>query len=289
MLGAPRRLRVDIPRWDNGYPDAFAIRREVDAMVDAVSGALIEALGDSLAGLWLKGSSTRPWDSPLDYVPELSDVDLHYSLAGPVDLTTDALVSLHAEIDSRFAEAAPDALHTPRPQLLSIENVENIPGYLPCPVAAVRTLCGAVPQGPPADLDPGVVRRSEAGRLVSSGGPGVVRSASLGLLENPGHHLFRTLRALAWHVSPVGGRVVAARTGDFERAWSANRTTLVTTLTAMGEIALAEAMVDYYTSAWRFFLSGWRDADSGRAAFRSAIAMMEIGARIGRDVLAKLR
>jgi hypothetical protein len=279
---------VELPRWDDGYPDPSAVRREVDAMVDAVSGALIAALGDSLAGLWLKGSTTRPWDSPLDYVPELSDVDLHYSLAGPVDLTTDALVSLHAEIDRLFAEAAPDALHTPRPQLLSIENVESIPGYLPCPLAAVRTLWGEVPHGPPADLDPDVVRRREAARLVTSGGPSVVRSASLGLFENPGKHLFRTLRTLAWHVSPVGARVLCARTGDFERAWATNRTAIATTLDEIGERPVAEALVRYYTSAWRFFLSGWSDANAGRAAFVSAIEMLELGAQVGRDVLAEL-
>jgi hypothetical protein len=277
---------VQLPRWDDSYPDPLAIRREVDAMVDAVSGALISALGDALAGLWLKGSTTRPWDSPLDYVPELSDVDLHYSLGGPVDLTTDAIVSLHAEIDRRFAEAAPGALHTPRPQLLAIDNVESIPGYIPVPLAAVRTLHGRVPHGPPADLDPDAVRRSEAERLVSSGGQGVVRGASLALFENPGKHLFRTLRSLAWHVSPVGARVLCARTGDYERAWATNRTAIATALDDIGERPVAEALVRYYTSAWTFFMSGWRDADAGRAAFGNAITMLELGAAIGRDVLA---
>ena len=187
-----------IPRWDDGYPDPSIVRSEVEAMVDAVTGALTETLGDALTGLWLKGSVSRTWDSPLDYVPELSDVDFHFAIAGPLALSTDRI------------------------------------------------------------------------------------------LENPGHHLFRALRALSWYISPAGGRVLCTKNGDFERAWSINRTAIVTDLADLGETRLADEIIAYYTSAWRFFLSAWRDADAGRAAFRAAISMLEIGASIGRATLSTL-
>lgn len=286
---------MEIPRWSNTYPGASVIRCEVEAMVDAVAGTLVETLGGALGGLWLKGSATRPWDSPLDYVPELSDVDFHFRLGEPdpgrpgkhaLKLTTEDVLEMHAEIDRRFTAAIADPIHTPRPQILAIDNVESIPGHVPSPLDAVRTLHGPAHIGPSADLDPDVIARNEASRLIASADPNMLKSETLGLLENPGRHLFRTLRALAWHVSPVGARVLCARTGDFERAWSANRTAIVLALAELGEEQLAERIVGYYTSAWRFFLSGWRDADAGRSAFRHAIAMLEAGGIVGRDVLA---
>jgi hypothetical protein len=276
-----------IPRWGDGYPDPSVIRHEVEAMVAAVTGALAHALGDNLRGLWLKGSVTRRWESPLDYVPELSDVDFHFSLAAAIGLTTDQVLELHADIDRRFSDSVPDPLHIPRPQFLAIEAVQSIPGYRPAPMAAVRTLLGPVPDAPSDDVDREEIKRAEATRLVDSGDPNVIASAGLGLLENPGRHLFRTLRALSWYVSPVGGRVLCTKDGDFDRAWSANRTTIVASLVEVGEVDLAERIVAYYTAAWRFFLSGWRDADAGRAAFRAAITMLELGAEIGRRTLSE--
>src|SRR5699024_3931053 len=70
-----------VPRWSDRYTDPAAIRREADAMSSAYVTAMREAIpDDQIEGIYLKGSATKPWESPLDYVPELSDVDIHLLL-----------------------------------------------------------------------------------------------------------------------------------------------------------------------------------------------------------------
>jgi hypothetical protein len=257
-------------------------------MISAVTEALIEAFGDALAGLWLKGSGAKPWDSPLDYVPEISDVDFHVRVSGPDAAKSgeiDFALALHAAVEERFLAAVPSPTHTPRPQFLSIDQVESIPGYVPTPPDAVRTLRGPVPDGP-GPLDASDVRRAEAERLVASGDPGVIWNAALGLLENPGHHIFRALRALSWYVSPLGGRVLCALGEDYASVWSANRTRIVTRLIELGQHEIAADIIRYYEAAWRFFLSGRTDTDSGREAFGNAIRMLKRGSAIGTAALA---
>jgi hypothetical protein len=283
----PRADAMQRPAWDESYPDPRVLRAEVEAMVDAVTGALVETLGEDLNGLWLKGSAAKQWDSPLDYVPEISDVDFHVRIGGPGAAragTIDVALDMHADVERRFLAAVPSPTHTPRPQFLSIDQVETIPGYVPTPLSAVRTLHGPVPEGP-GPLDPAEVVRTESTRLVESGDPGVVWNASLGLLENPGHHLFRALRALSWYISPSGGRVLCARGCDFEWVWSANRTAIVGRLVEIGEDELADEIVRYYTAAWRFFLSGREDSTAGRQAFGSALRVLQLGAAVGSRAL----
>jgi hypothetical protein len=65
-------------RWPTTYPDPEQLRREIRLMVQAVAGSLREVFGDSkVRAIWFKGSAQKQWESPMDYVPSLSDVDIH--------------------------------------------------------------------------------------------------------------------------------------------------------------------------------------------------------------------
>lgn len=46
-------------------------------MVTALADALVDRFGDRISHIWVKGSAQKRWDGPVDYVPELSDVDIH--------------------------------------------------------------------------------------------------------------------------------------------------------------------------------------------------------------------
>jgi hypothetical protein len=68
--------------------------------------------------------------------------------------------------------------------------------------------------------------------------------------------------------------------------WSANRTRIVTRLIELGQHEIAADIIRYYEAAWRFFLSGRTDTDSGREAFGNAIRMLKRGSAIGTAALA---
>jgi hypothetical protein len=89
---------ADLPRWGPPYPDPGEVRADVEAMVGAVAGALVARFGDAIAGLWFKGSAQKRWDSPLDYVPEISDVDIHVRAARAADMAPIADAEVTVEV-----------------------------------------------------------------------------------------------------------------------------------------------------------------------------------------------
>lgn len=252
-------------------------------MVDAITGALVDRFGGGVLGLWWKGSAAKPWDSAIDYVPELSDVDIHYradDVTAALLSDLDSTLAIHADIERRFEASFPAPLHIPRAQFVPTAAMDAVPGYVPSPASTVRTLRGPAWVGPVA-VDEAAVRRDEAAALVRAADPRVLNQAVVDLVERPGHHLYAGLRSLGWRVSPVGPRVLSALGVDFESAWSANRTAVVALLAELGQGELAGELVGYYEAAWDAFLSGWRDGDAGRAAFGAAVRALRLGASIG--------
>lgn len=140
---------IGVNGWGDRFPNPEVLRAEVDAMVEAIAGALIDNLGEGIEGLWLKGSAAKPWETPIDYVPELSDVDIHYRVSksqGSAALEDlDRALVLHGEIARRFNAAQPSPTHVPRPQFISVDQIEQLSDYIPSPAATVQTLHGAPP------------------------------------------------------------------------------------------------------------------------------------------------
>jgi len=68
---------MQLPRWTSPYCDPDMLRSEVLAMKKAMCEALLERLrSGTVRALYAKGSATKPWTTPIDYVPEVSDVDV---------------------------------------------------------------------------------------------------------------------------------------------------------------------------------------------------------------------
>jgi hypothetical protein len=253
-------------------------------MALAVRDSLLDVCVDDITSIWFTGSAQKRWDSPLDYVPELSDVDVHVRWAHP-ERWTDAIdlergLALHAQIETRYATACPAPLHIPRVQLVAVHEVEQIPSYFGAPEGMTETL-----YGPPPLLSTGfdqvAASRADATSLVTMADPRMLAIEPSRFVELPGRHLFGALRNLNWRVSPVAPRVLSALSTEYAIAWSVNRTTAVAMLGDRGEHEVATEYVGYYEHAWQYFLSGWHDSAAGRNAFAHAIRTMEAGAVIG--------
>src|SRR5687768_9127389 len=82
-----RGVYIGAVTWTARHPDPARVRAEVEGMTDAYVAALLERLPrEQIVGLYAKGSAVKPWDAPIDYVPELSDVDLHVLVHDPARL-----------------------------------------------------------------------------------------------------------------------------------------------------------------------------------------------------------
>ena len=120
---------MDLEKLD---PDlSERLRAEAHGMAAAYLDALLaESPSDSIVGVYVKGSSIRPWDTAIDYVPELSDVDIHVRSAAdaPSVIESFPYALRIAEVAlAGFRHRFPSPEHTPRPQLFFLKHIEKQP------------------------------------------------------------------------------------------------------------------------------------------------------------------
>ena len=273
-----------LPEWDSSYPDPARVRREVDAMVESFVEALLDEIPrEEIQGIYLKGSGQKEWDSPIDYVPEISDVDIHVQFydddAWRRHLGSFAqAVNIHRRVERAYLSRIVEPLHTPRPQLIVVNKMAQEIELVHSPRETVRTLYGE--EYPQADYsNPDSIRRIERDRLLADGGY-LEEAYPLHLIDRFGRYIWEAVRTLAWRVSPAGPRALHILGVDMALAWGVNRARIVPMLAELGENELAGSYMKFYTSGWRYFLSRYKDFDAGRDAITAGVEAMGRAAEI---------
>jgi hypothetical protein len=270
--------------WDARYPDPVALRREVEYMVGAYVDALRASVPEAeLAGIYFKGSAQKRWDSPLDYVPELSDVDVHVLFTadeaeGAYLGTPEQALELQAAAEAAYFAKAPEPIHVPRPQLLVLNSVIDEPDFVPTPAEAITVLYGRdYPAG--ASLETEAMKALDGKRLAGEGA--YLARFPMHVVDKPAAYLREALRGMVWRVSPTAPRALYLLGVPFTDAWTANRTRLVALLEEAGERDFAGRYSHFYLSGWDYFLSSYGDHDAGRRALLAGIDVLRRGVEIG--------
>jgi hypothetical protein len=272
--------------WDERYPDPASLRREVGCMVAAYVDALLSRVPPSeIATVYFKGSAQKEWTSPLDYVPELSDVDVHVlfdddgAAARHLGSPEQAL-ELQAAAEAAYFAGVPDPVHVPRPQLLVLNNVAGAEDFVPTPRAAITVLHGRE-YAEDAPLESDKVKALDAKRL--AGEAEYVARFPMHVIDKPAAYLRDALRGMVWRVSPTPPRALHLLGVPFADVWTANRTRLVSLLEDLGERDFAARYTQFYLSGWDYFLSGYGDHDAGRRALLAGIDVLRRGVELGRS------
>lgn len=256
------------------------LRLETRAMADAWVEVLTDRLGSRVRAIHWKGSALKAWDSPIDYVPGLSDVDIHLLLADKADEAAldavDVALEVNAAVLEDFRRRVPDPLHVPKPQLVIANRLDREPGILPSPATTVTTLYGERYEDRPlSEEEQATSRRRDRDELLAP--QAFIEALPLRIIDRPGPYLEPLLNELNWRVSPVAPRVVDLMGAPYVEAWSMNRTSLVAALHQQGFDPLAEAYRAYYEAGWRRFLEGEGGAPS-RDVLRAGIEVIRLGA-----------
>ena len=276
--------------WDSRYPDLNRLRAEVMCLAECVRDQLLAQIPETeIRGIYLKGSALKPWESPLDYVPEVSDVDLqvwfHHDAAWPEFLgTVSKALEVQKGVEMRFLSRIPVPLHEPRPQLIVMNKLmTDLDHFVHSPRSTVGVLYGD--DYPLADYSDGnAIRRHDATSLAEQGR--WAEDLPLRVVDKPGGYLREALRYLSFRVSPVCSRVLHLSGVDTETSWSLNRTKGTAVMRDRGFATLAESYTAYYLSAWEYFLSGYADFDAGRSTIEAASKVLAEGTKLGRRWLA---
>jgi hypothetical protein len=267
---------MELPIWEAPFPSPRTLREEVDGMVAAICDVLFNELGDVVAGIYLVGSAQHPWDTPIDYVPELSDVDIHLHLTDMVDIPPlDAARSLdiQRQVETRFFARHPHSLHVPRPQIVVQNNSQLREDPLMHPSRAIRVLYGEpYPESP---SEPARFVHAECERML--GVRAFIDRLPYAIVDRPGHYLWEVLRSVARHISAVGPRVLMFAGLAPDEAWSLNRTSIVGELNARGESDFAYAYASYYIATWQYHFSGRTYSVAAREAVRAGVEVLERG------------
>jgi len=277
---------MKLPCWDSSYPDRRVLKAEVESMVQAIVEALLQEVPESeIAGIYLKGSAKKEWDSPLDYVPELSDVDVHVLFRDESVLsarvgTVEQALRLQGAMEAKYRCRQPDPVHVPRPQIIVLNRLMADEDFVPSPPETIEVLHGK--PYPKLDLsNPDRIRSIDCKRLLEE--EQHIAAWPLRIIDKPCRYLWEGLRGLVWQVSPIGPRVAHLLGAITEEAWSGNRTHIIRRLQALGENELADDYVRFYLAGWGYFLSGYADTEAGRLAFLSGVNVIRRGVQIARS------
>ena len=279
-----------VPVWDTRYPDRDRLRAEALCVAECFRDQLLEVIPRTeIRGIYFKGSAVKRWDSPLDYVPEVSDVDMHLWFHDDAAWTrhlgtVHQALEVSAGVEVLFASRMASPLHQPRPQLVILNKMmAEIEGFAHSPQSTVMALYGEdYPRGDYGNPD--AIRRQDAANLAYESG--WVDKMPLQLVDRPGRYLREATRVLSWRISPIGSRVLHVSGLDTERAWSMNRTKVAMALRDCGFASLADDYIAYYLSMWDYFLSGFADSDAARAAIERAVRLLTESGDVGRKWLA---
>ncbi len=279
-----------IPSWDSGYPSPETLKEEIQWLTEAFVETLLAKVPESgIEGIYFKGSAQKAWASPLDYVPELSDVDIHVLFSGDGAYerhwgTASRALDIQALVETKYFSKVKQPVHFPRPQLFILNELMQQEDYVSSPSSTVTVLYGKpYPQSDFKDSER--IKRIECKHLLSD--EQFLTTLPHLVIDRPSKYLWEALRRLAWRISPIAPRVLHLHGFPTEQVWSANRTTLVARLREQCEEQLARDYLKFYISGWKYFLSDSSDSDAARASVIAAARAIKRGGQIARSYLDK--
>ncbi len=244
--------------------------------------------GDQIRGIYLTGSAVKAWDSPLDYVPEVSDVDIHVSFRDDSSWrkhldTVPLALEVQAAIEVCFESRCPQALHRPRPQVLVLNKLmAEHPGFVYSPPSTVVVLHGE-PYPQDAYSNPDTIRRHNAADLLDRAA--YEERVPLLAIDRPWTYSRDLLSQLTWRISPVGPLALHLSGLDTKHVWTLNRTQATAALHDVGLASLANPYRSFYLSAWDYFLSRFTDTIACRTAILAGTQVLTEGADLGQQWL----
>ena len=246
-------------------------KEDINASLDSWVSVLVGTLGDRVKCAYAKGSALKPWESPIDYVPIISDVDIHIELNNEPELFPNSedpfrdAMRLSKRYEDRFKELRPDHLHIPRSQLSSVDKLIELLEYVPPRRRDVKILLGKLSE----PLFPSIerVRRIDLENLLSLSE--FVAKMPSRIADRTGIDFWGIIREMTWRVSPAPVRLLTQTADDPLDVWSWNRTHIVHELRAQGHNEIASRYEDFYMAGWNLFLSGFTSSDDFRWATTS--------------------
>jgi hypothetical protein len=241
-------------------------RSDVEAGLAAWISVLKEELDSRIKYAYTKGSATKKWDSPIDYVPTISDVDIHIMLADDDLLLSGSSESfeesmyLSKRYEEEFLCLQSDHLHVPRSQIMTINRLSTVVEYVPPRPQDIRALVGEMPEH--KIQDSAEIRRIDRQKLMDY--HEYLERLPNRILDRTGLDYWFIIRELCWRVSPAPVRLLTQIKDDPLELWSWNRTSIEKELRANEFDDIADYYRAFYHQGWDLFLSEFKSSEAYR-------------------------
>jgi len=260
-------------------PDYDELHRKAREDIEVAISVWTDILGAEsrqVKAAYVKGSAIKVWESPIDYVPFASDLDIHIHMPEGIPLLppdsdfADAM-NISEEYESRFIQSHPDHLHIPRPQVLPVNRLKAHVNYVPPRPGDVRMLFGDFESEPLPDID--TIRRIDIENLQEI--PSFLESLPLTVIDRFGIEFWSVIRSMGWRVSPSPVRLLSQTFDDPLELWVWNRTSIMDLLEEEGYEEIVRSYRGFYMSAWDAFLSDFKDSQAIRACVKHGFALLK--------------
>jgi hypothetical protein len=219
--------------------------------------------------IYAKGSALKPWDSHIDYVPTISDVDIHIGLKddeplfGDTPKDFDTAINLARQCEEEFLRRRPNHLHVPRMQVMETRFLLQNEKYTPPRPEDIQVLYGEphLRELP----SPDIIRAGDLERIFDE--KEFIDDLPRRILDRTGLDWWAIIRIMCWRVSPSPIRILTQKHPDPLDVWSWNRTTIHRELLKEGHDKIASYYHGFYESGWSLFLSEF----NGLSEFRAVV------------------
>jgi len=233
----------------------FLEKARVDVRVSLLvwTEILEERLGSWVSYAYAKGSSIKPWSSPIDYVPFLSDLDIHVMLREGRSAFFEGddaffeAIRVSRRYEELFLERRKEYLHVPRPQVVLLNNLAEDPLYVPSRVRDVLVLIGYPPEPTPVPVE--TIQTIDSKQILEL--VAFLEPLPMSLMDKTGLDLWVVVRRMSWLVSPTPVRLLTQYSDDPQEVWSWNRTRICEELEGQGFSQISSDYREYYMSGWR--------------------------------------
>ncbi|MEE9409458.1 MAG: hypothetical protein V3V41_00850 [Candidatus Heimdallarchaeota archaeon] len=253
-------------------------KNDVESCISIWSQILENSFKNKVEVVYTKGSAIKNWESIIDYVPIISDVDIHIVPKENVDFymgkSTAFFEAMHLSqrYERMFVEENQDYLHIPRTQIVKFDDVIDPDSFIMPRKKDVRVLFGSYSEKEEKSLE--FIRKIDRENILEL--KNFLDSLPKTIIDRTGLDLWVLIRRICWRVSPTPIRLLSLSNDEPLDLWTLNRTTIVKKLEENNFTQIAENYLDYYYEGWLAFLGNFNDSEIMRR-------MITLGYEVLRD------
>jgi len=252
-------------------------KKEINLCITIWKNLLIQNYAEVIEYAYTKGSATKQWDSCIDYVPILSDVDIHIKIHDHSKFFDDETsfyeaVSLPELYENKYIEMNPDYLHIPRIQIIVINRIIELVDFVYPREHEIISLIGKpiLLENPPIEK----IKKHDLQNLLTL--KEFLPTLSLSMIDRTGLELWTVIRRMNWKISPAPIRLLSQIHEDPLSLWALNRTKIVEELEKQKFHKIAEIYTEYYNQGWVAFRENFSNSHTLRKLISLGFEVLQL-------------